>query len=66
MVSGKNTSDWLLNKSLFVLLMTIRKLHLFFVFPHSCLGGTDNVKHENEIDLFEAIDENVSYTVCNN
>lgn len=31
----------------------------FFVF--SCLGGTDNVKHENEIDLFEAIDENVSY-----
>lgn len=29
--------------------------------PHSCVGGTDNVKHENEIDLFEAIDENVSY-----
>uniref|UniRef100_A0A3P8T0U3 Prostaglandin E synthase 3 n=1 Tax=Amphiprion percula TaxID=161767 RepID=A0A3P8T0U3_AMPPE len=26
----------------------------------SCLGGTDNVKHENEIDLFEAIDENES------
>uniref|UniRef100_A0A3P8T0S5 Prostaglandin E synthase 3 n=1 Tax=Amphiprion percula TaxID=161767 RepID=A0A3P8T0S5_AMPPE len=25
-----------------------------------CLGGTDNVKHENEIDLFEAIDENES------
>ncbi|KAI3356883.1 hypothetical protein L3Q82_003533 [Scortum barcoo] len=27
----------------------------------SCLGGTDNVKHENEIDLFEAIDENPSW-----
>ncbi|CAK6957515.1 prostaglandin E synthase 3-like [Scomber scombrus] len=27
-------------------------------FGFSCLGGTDNVKHENEIDLFEAIDEN--------
>ncbi|XP_032377640.1 prostaglandin E synthase 3 [Etheostoma spectabile] len=26
----------------------------------SCVGGTDNVKHENEIDLFEAIDENES------
>nr|XP_046251940.1 prostaglandin E synthase 3-like [Scatophagus argus] len=26
----------------------------------SCLDGTDNVKHENEIDLFEAIDENES------
>ncbi|KAK2897413.1 hypothetical protein Q8A73_013793 [Channa argus] len=26
----------------------------------SCLGGTDNVKHENEIDLFDAIDENES------
>ncbi|XP_029361824.1 prostaglandin E synthase 3b [Echeneis naucrates] len=26
----------------------------------SCIGGTDNVKHENEIDLFEAIDENES------
>lgn len=28
---------------------------------HSCLGGADNEKHENEIELFEAIDENVSY-----
>ncbi|KAF7664395.1 hypothetical protein LDENG_00178310 [Lucifuga dentata] len=26
----------------------------------SCLGGTDNVRHENEIALFEAIDENES------
>uniref|UniRef100_A0A3Q3G207 Prostaglandin E synthase 3 n=1 Tax=Labrus bergylta TaxID=56723 RepID=A0A3Q3G207_9LABR len=26
----------------------------------SCIGGTDNVKIENEIDLFEAIDENES------
>ncbi|KAM9856102.1 prostaglandin E synthase 3b [Aulostomus maculatus] len=26
----------------------------------SCLGGSDNIKHENEIDLFEAIDENES------
>uniref|UniRef100_A0A7N8WUH5 Prostaglandin E synthase 3 n=1 Tax=Mastacembelus armatus TaxID=205130 RepID=A0A7N8WUH5_9TELE len=26
----------------------------------SCLRGTDDVKHENEIDLFEAIDENES------
>lgn len=28
--------------------------------PHSCIGGNDNLKYENEIDLFEAIDENVS------
>uniref|UniRef100_A0A3P8WZ16 Prostaglandin E synthase 3 n=1 Tax=Cynoglossus semilaevis TaxID=244447 RepID=A0A3P8WZ16_CYNSE len=26
----------------------------------SCIGGNDNLKYENEIDLFEAIDENVS------
>ncbi|KAG7477478.1 hypothetical protein MATL_G00070100 [Megalops atlanticus] len=26
----------------------------------SCLGGTDNIKHQNEIDLFEAIDQNES------
>uniref|UniRef100_A0A8C2ZES1 Prostaglandin E synthase 3 n=1 Tax=Cyclopterus lumpus TaxID=8103 RepID=A0A8C2ZES1_CYCLU len=29
-------------------------------FVFSCIGGTDNVKHENEMDLFEAIDENES------
>lgn len=34
--------------------------HMFVFFLHSCLAGTDNVKHENEIDLFDAIDENVS------
>lgn len=26
----------------------------------SCLGGTDNIKHANEIDLFEAIDQKES------
>ncbi|KAL1021448.1 hypothetical protein UPYG_G00013380 [Umbra pygmaea] len=29
-------------------------------FGFSCLGGTDQVKHENEVDLFEAIDQNKS------
>uniref|UniRef100_A0A4W5P514 Prostaglandin E synthase 3 n=1 Tax=Hucho hucho TaxID=62062 RepID=A0A4W5P514_9TELE len=29
-------------------------------FVFSCLGGTDQVKHENEVDLFEAIDQNES------
>ncbi|XP_054639367.1 prostaglandin E synthase 3-like isoform X2 [Dunckerocampus dactyliophorus] len=29
-------------------------------FIFSCVGGTDNVRHENEIELFEAIDENES------
>ncbi|CAB1336221.1 unnamed protein product, partial [Coregonus sp. 'balchen'] len=29
-------------------------------FVFSCLGGTDQVKHQNEVDLFEAIDQNVS------
>nr|ACO07635.1 Prostaglandin E synthase 3 [Oncorhynchus mykiss] len=29
-------------------------------FAFSCLGGTDQVKHENEVDLFEAIDQNES------
>ncbi|XP_066527083.1 prostaglandin E synthase 3b isoform X2 [Hoplias malabaricus] len=29
-------------------------------FIFSCLGGTDSVKHLNEIDLFEAIDQNES------
>uniref|UniRef100_A0A3B3BKP9 Prostaglandin E synthase 3 n=1 Tax=Oryzias melastigma TaxID=30732 RepID=A0A3B3BKP9_ORYME len=29
-------------------------------FAFSCLGGADNEKHENEIELFEAIDENES------
>uniref|UniRef100_A0AAQ4QUV5 Prostaglandin E synthase 3 n=1 Tax=Gasterosteus aculeatus aculeatus TaxID=481459 RepID=A0AAQ4QUV5_GASAC len=29
-------------------------------FGFSCFGGTDNVKHENEMDLFEAIDVNES------
>lgn len=33
-------------------------------FSHSCITEVDNVKHENEIDLFEAIDENVSFTEC--
>ncbi|XP_077461983.1 prostaglandin E synthase 3-like [Stigmatopora argus] len=26
----------------------------------SCVGGTDNVKHDNEIELFDAIDQNDS------
>ncbi|KAK7881662.1 hypothetical protein WMY93_030071 [Mugilogobius chulae] len=29
-------------------------------FGFSCVGGKDNVRHENQIDLFEAIDENES------
>lgn len=29
-------------------------------FAFSCVGGTDNVMHENEIELYEAIDENES------
>ncbi|XP_061909934.1 prostaglandin E synthase 3-like [Entelurus aequoreus] len=29
-------------------------------FIFSCVGGTDNVRHVNEIDLFEAIEENES------
>ncbi|KAJ8016274.1 hypothetical protein DPEC_G00005500 [Dallia pectoralis] len=29
-------------------------------FVFSCLAGTDQVKHENDVDLFEAIDENES------
>ncbi|KAK6303693.1 hypothetical protein J4Q44_G00261470 [Coregonus suidteri] len=29
-------------------------------FVFSCLGGTDQVKHQNEVDLFEAIDQNES------
>ncbi|XP_035501504.1 prostaglandin E synthase 3b [Scophthalmus maximus] len=33
-------------------------------FGFSCLAGTDNVKHENEIDLFDAIDENESKHKC--
>ncbi|XP_019951915.1 prostaglandin E synthase 3b isoform X2 [Paralichthys olivaceus] len=33
-------------------------------FGFSCLGGTDNVKHENEMDLFDAIDENESKHKC--
>lgn len=32
----------------------------FISLVHSCVRGTDNIKHENEIDLFEEIDENVS------
>lgn len=32
----------------------------FISLDHSCVRGTDNIKHENEIDLFEEIDENVS------
>lgn len=32
-----------------------------FVFSlFSCLGGMDNIKHSNEIDLFDAIDQDVS------
>lgn len=37
-------------------------IHGYFFPSHSCLGGTDNVKHVNEIDLFDAIDENVMCT----
>ncbi|CAL8325138.1 unnamed protein product [Merluccius merluccius] len=29
-------------------------------FGFTCIGGTDNVKHENEVDLFEAIDQKES------
>ncbi|CAL8257432.1 unnamed protein product [Gadus morhua 'NCC'] len=29
-------------------------------FGFTCIGGTDNVKHENEVDLFEAIDQSES------
>lgn len=32
----------------------------FFFTPCSCLGGSDNFKHLNEIDLFHCIDPNVS------
>lgn len=35
-------------------------IELYFSFVHSCVRGTDDVKHENEIDLFDEIDENVS------
>lgn len=34
---------------------------LYFPFVHSCVRGTDNLKHENEIELFDEIDENVSF-----
>lgn len=36
--------------------------HFLFIFlcSRSCTGGTDNDKHENEVDLFEAIDQKVS------
>ncbi|RXN11721.1 prostaglandin E synthase 3 isoform X4 [Labeo rohita] len=27
----------------------------------SCLGGTDNVKHHNEVELFESIDPNLNW-----
>lgn len=36
---------------------------MFLFFFPSCLGGLDNIKHQNEIDLFEAIDQNVRFTV---
>lgn len=29
-------------------------------FDFSCVGGTDNMKHHNEVELFESIDPNVS------
>lgn len=32
----------------------------YFFFGFSCVGGTDNIKHHNEVDLFESIDPNVS------
>lgn len=38
-------------------------IKLYFSFVHSCVRGTDNIKHENEIDLFEEIDENVSFSM---
>lgn len=37
---------------------------IFISSSRSCITEVDNVKHENEIDLFEAIDENVSFTEC--
>lgn len=34
--------------------------HKHFFSLNSCLGGSDNFKHLNEIDLFNNIDPNVS------
>lgn len=39
------------------------KHKLFFLSLNSCLGGSDNFKHLNEIDLFNNIDPNVSILV---
>lgn len=33
---------------------------LSILFLFSCVGGTDNIKHQNELDLFETIDPSVS------
>lgn len=42
------------------ILVFMEVLQLFFFTPCSCLGGSDNFKHLNEIDLFHCIDPNVS------
>lgn len=30
------------------------------LFCYSCIGGTDSMKHHNQVELFESIDPNVS------
>uniref|UniRef100_A0A672K6P0 Prostaglandin E synthase 3 n=1 Tax=Sinocyclocheilus grahami TaxID=75366 RepID=A0A672K6P0_SINGR len=35
-------------------------LFLIIYFCFSCVGGTDNIKHHNEVELFESIDPNGS------
>lgn len=44
--------------------MPVSYLILTFIylsfFPFSCVGGVDSIKYHNEVELFEAIDPNVS------
>lgn len=41
-------------------------IKFYFPFVHSCIRTTDNIKYENEINLFEEINENVSESECTN
>ncbi len=50
----------ILSPNVFICIANANAIVICCIFCFSCVGGTDNMKHHNEVELFESIDPNVS------
>lgn len=50
----------ILSPNVFICIANVNAIVICCIFCFSCVGGTDNMKHHNEVELFESIDPNVS------